>query len=89
MNGKEKRYLVAGTGKSGAAAAGLLKKQQMDVTLYDGNENLDIQGFYEKNPELKDVKILLGELSIEEMKGFDILVLSPGIPTDIPMVETM
>lgn len=89
MNGKEKRYLVAGTGKSGAAAAGLLKKQQMDVTLYDGNENLDIQGFYEKNPELKDVKILLGELLEEEMKGFDILVLSPGIPTDIPMVLTM
>ena len=89
MNRKEKRYLVAGTGKSGAAAAGLLKKQQMDVTLYDGNENLDIQGFYEKHPELNDVKILLGELSAEEMKGFDILVLSPGIPTDIPMVENM
>lgn len=89
MNGKEKRYLVAGTGKSGVSAAGLLKKQQMDVTLYDGNENLDIQGFYEKNPELKDVKILLGELLEEEMKGFDILVLSPGIPTDIPMVLTM
>ncbi len=61
----------------------------MDVTLYDGNENLDIQGFYEKHPELNDVKILLGELSAEEMKGFDILVLSPGIPTDIPMVENM
>ncbi len=89
MNRKEKRYLVAGTGKSGAAAAGLLKKQQMDVTLYDGNENLNIQGFYEKHPELNDVKILLGELSAEEMKGFDILVLSPGIPTDIPMVENM
>lgn len=89
MNRKEKRYLVAGTGKSGAAAAGLLKKQQLDVTLYDGNENLDIQGFYEKHPELNDVKILLGELSAEEMKGFDILVLSPGIPTDIPMVENM
>ena len=89
MNRKEKRYLVAGTGKSGAAAAGLLKNQQRDVTLYDGNENLDIQGFYEKHPELNDVKILLGELSAEEMKGFDILVLSPGIPTDIPMVENM
>lgn len=89
MNRKEKRYLVAGTGKSGAAAAGLLKKQQMDVTLYDGNENLDIQAFYEIHPELNDVKILLGELSAEEMKDFDILVLSPGIPTDIPMVENM
>ena len=44
MNRKEKRYLVAGNGKSGAAAAGLLKKQHKEETLYDGNENLDIQG---------------------------------------------
>lgn len=89
MNRKEKRYLVAGTGKSGAGAAGLLKKQQMDVTLYDGNENLDIHGFYEKYPELKDVEILLGDLTEEQMKRFDILVLSPGIPTEIPMVDAM
>ncbi|MDE6980849.1 MAG: UDP-N-acetylmuramoyl-L-alanine--D-glutamate ligase, partial [Lachnospiraceae bacterium] len=57
--------------------------------LYDGNENLDIHGFYEKYPELKDVEILLGDLTEEQMKRFDILVLSPGIPTEIPMVDAM
>lgn len=89
MNLKEKRFLVAGTGKSGVAAAGLLKKQQINVTLYDGNKELDKNGFYEKNPELRDVEILLGEIGSDVIKQFDILVLSPGIPTDIPMVNEM
>ncbi|MCM1258367.1 MAG: UDP-N-acetylmuramoyl-L-alanine--D-glutamate ligase [Roseburia sp.] len=89
MNLMEKRFLVAGTGKSGVAAAKLLKKQQINVTLYDGNKELDIRGFYEKNPDLSEVEILLGEIGSDVMKQFDILVLSPGIPTDIPMVNEM
>ncbi len=89
MNLREKHFLVAGTGKSGVAAACLLVEQQINVTLYDGNRGLDILGFYKKNPQLKDVEILLGDITKEEMARFDILVLSPGIPTDIPMVEEM
>lgn len=89
MNLNEKRFLVAGTGKSGVAAAGLLKEQKIDVTLYDGNRELDTEGFYEKNPGLKGVEILLGEIGEDVMRQFDILVLSPGIPTDIPMVNKM
>ena len=37
MNLSEKHFLVAGTGKSGVGAARLLKKQQINVTLYDGS----------------------------------------------------
>jgi len=43
MNLKDKRFLVAGIGKSGIAAAELLIKQRMDVRLYDGNTNLDTE----------------------------------------------
>ncbi len=89
MNLKEKRFLVAGTGKSGIAAAELLKKQGFAVRLYDGNTELDIQSFYEKNPNLQNIEILLGDLSEEDQKAVDILVLSPGIPVDLPMVNTM
>ncbi len=88
MNLKEKRFLVAGTG-SGIAAAELLKKQGFAVRLYDGNTELDIQSFYEKNPNLQNIEILLGDLSEEDQKAVDILVLSPGIPVDLPMVNTM
>lgn len=89
MNLKEKRFLVAGTGKSGIAAAELLKKQGFAVRLYDGNTELDIQSFYEKNSNLQNIEILLGDLSEEDQKAVDILVLSPGIPVDLPMVNTM
>ena len=89
MNLKEKRFLVAGTGKSGIAAAGLLKKKGFAVRLYDGNTGLDIQSFYEKNPDLQEIEILLGDLLEEDMKAVDILVLSPGIPVDLPMVMAM
>ena len=48
-----------------------------------------MRDFYEKNPDLSDMEILLGEIGSDVMKQFDILVLSPGIPTDIPMVNKM
>ena len=89
MDVREKKFLVIGTGKSGIAAAELLQKEQIAVRLYDSNENLDKQVFYEKNPDLSDVALITGTLSEEEMKNTDILVLSPGVPTDLPMVGTM
>ncbi len=89
MNVKDKRFLVAGTGRSGASAAELLKKMGISTRLFDGNEKLDIEAFYQKHPLLDGMEILLGGLTEEEMEQTDILVLSPGIPSDLPMVEEM
>lgn len=89
MNLKEKRFLVMGTGKSGIAAANLLLGQQISMRLYDGNENFDTERFYADNPELKRAKLILGELPEAEMRGTDILVLSPGVPVDLPVVNKM
>ena len=63
MNVKEKKFLVVGAGKSGIAAAELLKKEQIAVTLYDGNENLDTAAFYEKNPDLYETAFAIYEES--------------------------
>lgn len=89
MNLKDKRFLVAGIGKSGIAAAELLKKQRMDVRLYDGNTNLDTEALVRQYPFLKDTEVILGVLPKKEMQKTDILVLSPGISTDLPMVTAM
>lgn len=89
MNLKDKRFLVVGTGKSGIAAAELLRKKEISTILYDGNDKLDIEAFREKNPSLADVKLITGELTAEQMEQTDILVLSPGVPVDLPMVNTM
>lgn len=81
-----RKVLVVGSGISGVAATELLKKQGDEVILFDGNPNLDVQALREKHPVFKDVEVILGELPEEKMSAFDLIVLSPGVPTDIPMV---
>lgn len=83
------KVLVVGTGVSGAAAAELLVQKQAAVTLYDSNEKLDTEGFRRKHPALKEVPLILGELSGEQRKEFSVAVLSPGVPLDLPMVEKL
>ncbi len=85
----EKQVLVIGTGKSGVAAARLLLQEHKNVVLFDGNRELDTDKFYEKEPELKDVPLILGELTPEQMKLFSVAVISPGVPSDLPMVEAL
>ena len=89
MNLEGKKVLVVGTGISGIAATELLIKKNIDVTLFDGNKELDIEKLYAKSEALKQVPLILGDLSEEQMKEFDVTVLSPGVPTDLPMVNAM
>ena len=84
-----KRVLVVGSGISGIAATELLKKKGCEVVLYDGNESLDIEALKEKAPVFRDVSILLGDLPKEQMEKMDLAVLSPGVPTDLPFVNSM
>ena len=87
LNGK--RVLVVGSGKSGVAAAELLRKKGIEFVLFDGNKDLDTAALAEKNPVFAGVKILLGELKEEDLAEIDLAVLSPGVPTDLPMVDMM
>ncbi len=84
-----KRVLVAGSGKSGIAAAELLKKKQNEVILFDGNRELDVAALRAKAPVFSDAEILLGELQDSDLEQVDLAVLSPGIPTDLPAVEAI
>lgn len=89
MKIEEQRVLVVGTGISGIAAAELLLKKGAEVTIFDGNKDLDTAKLYEKSPALREVPLILGELTEAEMDGFGVAVLSPGVPTDLPMVNAM
>lgn len=84
-----KTVLVAGSGVSGVAAAELLKKKQVKTILFDGNRELDVAALKEKHPVFSDMEIILGELSDADMERFDLVVLSPGVPTDLPMVNAI
>lgn len=88
MKLENKKVLVVGTGISGIAATELLIGKGVQATLFDGNKDLDLNKLYERAPKLKEVPIILGELG-DKIKEFDVAVLSPGVPTDLPFVNEM
>ena len=81
--------LVVGTGKSGIAATELLISKGIDTVLFDGNKELDVDKLYKENPGLSGIPLLLGELDEDTLQKVSICVLSPGVPTDLPMVNEM
>ncbi|SHJ35281.1 UDP-N-acetylmuramoyl-L-alanine--D-glutamate ligase [Hespellia stercorisuis] len=87
MNLKKKKVLVFGSGISGVAASRLLQHEDADVILYDGNTSLDaekIAGEIGGN-----VDVILGELPDEVKKSLSLVVMSPGVPMDLPVVNEM
>lgn len=89
MDLKGKKVLVFGTGKSGIAAAQLLTKYEAELILFDGNIELDIAELKHKLQGVTNYRAILGELPERELHTLDLAVLSPGVPTDLPMVEAM
>ncbi len=89
MEFKGKRVLVFGTGISGIGAADLLMEKGASVVLYDGNASLDKETIGSKLKQPKDVEIVLGELSQSLADTLDLVVLSPGVPTDLPTVQML
>ena len=92
MEWNQKKVLVVGCGKSGIAAMKLLASSGADAILYDGNETLSEEKVREtlKNAgmqETEQVKIVLGELPAFVEESLDAMVLSPGVPTDLPWIE--
>ena len=85
INGK--KVLVFGAGISGEAAAGLLVSQGADVVLYDGNTKLNASEISGRVPD--GVKAILGEFPEELLDDIALTVMSPGVPTDLPVVDKM
>ena len=86
------KVLVFGSGKSGIAASKLLLKNDADVILYDGNTSIDAEKL--KNDILEDmtgktVDIVLGEFPEGLLDEIKLTVMSPGVPTDLPVVLSM
>ena len=48
MNLEGKRVLVVGSGKSGVAAAELLRKKGITFVLFDGNKDLDVSALIDR-----------------------------------------
>ena len=89
MKLERKNVLVFGSGISGIGAADLLKQVGANPIIYDGNEELDREEIRSRMKDGAGTKVILGELSEEEMDRLDLVVLSPGVPTDLPVVKSL
>ncbi len=83
------KILVAGSGKSGIAASGLILKTGNEVILYDSNENLDREALLSNFQEGSPVTVLLGELTASLLKDVTLCVISPGIDLDTAFVHVI
>ena len=87
MDWKNKKVLVAGSGKSGIGAADLLKKVGADIVIYDGNEKINKGDVLAKLQNADNVEVIIGELSKEVINSVNLMILSPGIAIDAPFVN--
>ncbi len=84
MDFKGKKALVCGMARSGISAAELLKSLGADVILQDLKKREDLGDI--SYIEDKGIKIYAGKNPDDIAEEMDIIVLSPGIPTDLPFI---
>lgn len=89
MEVAKKKVLVFGMGISGIGAAGLLEEQGAEVLLYDGNEKLKEEEVRNKLEDGSKARIIIGGFPEELLDTLDIVILSPGVPADLPLVNRM
>lgn len=87
MDLQGKKVLVVGTGISGIAAAELLAANGIAFEIYDGNEKLTEVDVRAKSKAFGECAVILGTLSEEAYDRYSYVILSPGVPTDLPMVD--
>ena len=83
------KVLVFGSGISGVGAVNLLLDVGKEVILYDGNTTLDSEQLKKQFGVDKQVEVILGELSETVIQTLELVVVSPGVPTDLPIVNHM
>ena len=89
MDLENKKVLVVGTGISGVAAAELLEANHIGFDIFDGNEALTESDIREKSKALSACGVWIGGLPEAQMDNYSYAVLSPGVPTDLPMIESL
>ncbi len=83
-----KKVLVFGSGKSGIGASDLLGKIGAFPIIYDGNADIDKEAVLHKTEGTYRLEIYAGELPKEVQDSLDLVVLSPGVPVDLPIVKS-
>ncbi len=86
MELKGKRVLVIGMGRAGVAAARLLENKEARVTITDRREKEELREAY-KELEGKRMGIETGGHHLELLEDRELIVASPGVSPNIPLLE--
>lgn len=87
MNLQGKKVLVVGSGLSGTGAVQALYHAGAKPLLFDENEKLSVEEVRGKLPSGVIAEIVIGTLPEEQKASVELVVLSPGVPTDTAFVE--
>lgn len=82
---KNQKVLVCGMAKSGISASLLLVELGANVTLQDQKQRAECQGI--EGLEEQGITLYFGKNPDDIVENQDMLVLSPGIPTDLPFIQ--
>ncbi len=85
----QKKVLVVGTGKSGINAGKLLLEKGAEVVFYDDNVALDVEKLLGQFEQNSDIKVVLGEVNNKILADIDLMVISPGVPVDSAVANTV
>ncbi|TKJ46098.1 UDP-N-acetylmuramoyl-L-alanine--D-glutamate ligase [Candidatus Aerophobetes bacterium Ae_b3b] len=83
---KGKKVLVLGMGISGMGATRLLKDKGAKVTINELEDSKEMRA-RAREFERNGIKVILGSHPLEILPGHQLIVLSPGIPLDIPLLR--
>lgn len=85
MQIKDKRVLVVGAAVTGVPVVNQLYKMGAKITLNDKKPKSEIEELL-KDINLKDINIVAGEHPIELAEQADLIVVSPGVPLELPII---
>jgi len=85
----KQKYLVIGSGISGIGAVRLLESLGAEVVIYDGKEGMSREELCAKLPEGSGALCVTGELPEEMKEEIGTVVLSPGVPVELPLVKEL
>ena len=84
---KDKNILVFGSGKSGIGSAELLINVGAHPVIYDGNEKVVPAEILSKLSAPEKACCITGKIPEDIMNSLHGVVMSPGVPTDLPLVD--
>ncbi|KDR95020.1 UDP-N-acetylmuramoylalanine--D-glutamate ligase [Peptoclostridium litorale DSM 5388] len=82
-----KRVLLIGLAKTGISTIKFLSSKGAKITVNDIKSKEQVEDILEELAEL-DVEYILGSHP-DKIEGIELVVMSPGVPADIPIVESL